>query len=67
MVENLASDYFALYEADYRREVVYPEVARRAQLGPAPRGTRPISIRRSWFPRLRARLGGSTPTALAGQ
>ena len=67
MVENLIADYFALYEVDYRRDVLYPEVSRRAQLGPVPRVPRPITIRRSWFPRLRARLGGDTPTALASQ
>jgi hypothetical protein len=67
MVENLISDYFALYEVDYRRDVFFPEVSRRAQLGPAPRDARPAAVRRFWFPRLRARLGGGTPTALAGQ
>ena len=67
MVESLAADYFALYEVEYRRDVLYPEVARRAQLGPAPHTTRPDVTRRSWFPRLRTRLGGSAHTALAGQ
>jgi hypothetical protein len=67
MVETLASDYVALYEADYRRDVLHPAAARRAQLGPVPRATRPTTVRRSWFPRLRARLGAGAPTAFAGQ
>ena len=67
MVESLAADFFALYEVDYRRDVLYPEVARRAQLGPAPRATLPSAIRRPWFPRLRTRPGGGTPAALSGQ
>jgi hypothetical protein len=66
MVENLIADYLALYEADFRNEALRAEAARRVQLGPAPRAARPVVVRRSWFPRLRARLGGGNPpTALA--
>ena len=69
MVESLAADIIAMYEADYRRDVLLPGLALRAQLGPVPVRQPTADTRASWFRRLRLSRPstGGTPAAFAGQ
>jgi hypothetical protein len=48
MIEGLASTYMVECEQTYRRTVVYPAAARRAQLVHELRQLRPDSPRRTW-------------------